>query len=56
MYVKQMNFKCHLYGVLVYNSNFSVDETPNPGFWTNITPFDVPSVAPDAEYFITITA
>lgn len=53
-----MNFKCHFNGydgTLVFNHSFTVEENVEPGFWSHITPFPVPDVAPDTVYYITIT-
>ena len=54
--IDHLNFKCHLFGALVYNEDFADLETVQPGGWTYSLPFDVPSVAPSTTYYITIEA
>ena len=49
-----INFKCHLFGALVYNEDFADVESVQPGGWTYSLPFDVPAVAPSTTYYITI--
>ena len=51
-----VNFKCHLFGALVYNEDFPDVESVDTGFWQYALPFDVPPVAPDTTYYITIEA
>ena len=51
-----LNFKCHLFGALVYNEDFADVESIQPGGWNYALPFDVPPVAPDTTYYITIEA
>mmetsp|Transcript_88033 Transcript_88033/g.121414 ORF Transcript_88033/g.121414 Transcript_88033/m.121414 type:complete len:118 (-) Transcript_88033:67-420(-) len=56
-HLQNMNFKCHLYGVLVYNQNTLIDEDMMPGFaWSTTIPFDVPSVTPHTTYNIDVAA
>lgn len=55
-YVSAMNFKCHLFGALVYNENFPYEQDVSAGGWNYALPFDVPPVAPVATYYITINA
>ena len=54
--IDHINFKCHLFGALVYNEDFADVESVQPGGWTYSLPFDVPSVAPSTTYYITIEA
>ena len=51
-----MNFSCKLFGVVVYNENFPDPEFADPGDWSYSLPFDVPSVAPTATYYVTVSA
>ena len=51
-----INFQCHLFGALVYNEDFPQVEDVSAGGWTYTLPFDVPSVAPKATYYITVNA
>ena len=32
-YVKNVTFRCKLYGIQVYRQKFKVEEHMNPGFW-----------------------
>ena len=52
--IDHINFKCHLFGALVYNEDFADPESVQPGGWTYSLPFDVPPVAPTTTYYITI--
>ena len=54
--IDHMNFKCHLFGALVYNEDFADVESVDPGSWSYSLPFDVPPVAPSTTYYITIEA
>ena len=54
--IDHMNFKCHLFGALVYNEDFADIESVDPGSWSYSLPFDVPPVAPSTTYYITIEA
>ena len=54
--IDHTNFKCHLFGALVYNENFPQVESVDAGFWSVSIPFDVPSVAPTATYYVTVSA
>ena len=51
----KLNFVCHLFGAVAYNSDFPDVETfeENAG-WSYTIPFPVPPVAPKAEYDITV--
>ena len=52
--IDHMNFKCHLFGALVYNEDFPDVESVQPGGWSYSLPFDVPPVAPSTTYYITV--
>ena len=54
--IDHINFKCHLFGALVYNEDFADVESVQPGGWSYSLPFDVPSVAPSTTYYITVSA
>ena len=54
--IDHLNFKCHLFGVLVYNEDFSDVESVDPGMWSYSLPFDVPPVAPSTTYYVTVSA
>ena len=54
--IDHMNFKCKLFGALVYNEDFPDVESVDSGFWTFSLPFDVPSVAPTTTYYVTVSA
>ena len=54
-YLDHTNFKCHLFGALVYDEDFPYDADVSAGGWSNTTPFDVPSVAPNTTYYITVS-
>ena len=54
--IDHMNFKCHLFGALVYNEDFPDVESVQPGGWSYSLPFDVPPVAPSTTYYITVSA
>ena len=54
--IDHLNFKCHLFGALVYNEDFADVESVQPGGWSYSLPFDVPSVAPSTTYYITVSA
>ena len=54
--IDHMNFKCHLFGALVYNEDFADVESVQPGGWSYSLPFDVPSVAPSTTYYVTVEA
>lgn len=51
-----MNFKCHLFGALVYNEDFDYSQDVSSGGWSYTLPFDVPSVAPATTYYITVSS
>merc|ERR1712071_659590 len=51
-----VEFKCHLFGVLVYDEKFEDPEQIFPGFWSYSLPFDVPPVAPTTTYYVTVEA
>merc|ERR1719329_1444395 len=56
-HLQNMNFKCHMFGALVYNENTLIDEDMEAGsFWTTTIPFDVPSVTPHTNYNIDVAA
>ena len=52
--IDHINFKCHLFGALVYNEDFTDVESTGPGGWSYSLPFDVPPVAPSTTYYITV--
>ena len=54
--IDHTNFKCRLFGALVYNEDFPQVESVDPGMWTVSLPFDVPTVAPQTTYFVTMSA
>ena len=54
--IDHINFKCHLFGTLVYNEDFPDVESVQPGGWSYSLPFDVPSVAPSTTYYVTVSA
>ena len=54
--IDHLNFKCHLFGVLVYNEDFADVESVEPGMWSYSLPFDVPPVAPATTYYVTVSA
>ena len=54
--IDHINFKCHLFGALVYNEDFPDLESVQPGGWSYSLPFDVPSVAPSTTYYVTVEA
>jgi len=56
VYVDHVNFQCRLFGALVYNEDFAYGQDVTAGGWTYSLPFDVPSVAPNTTYYITVDA
>ena len=54
-YLDHTNFQCHIFGALVYNEDFPYSADVLAGGWSNIIPFDVPSVAPQTTYYITVS-
>ncbi len=54
--IDHMNFKCRLFGALVYNEDFPDVESVDPGMWSYSLPFDVPAVAPTTTYYVTVSA
>ena len=54
--IDHLNFKCHLFGVLVYSEDFADVESVDPGMWSYSLPFDVPPVAPATTYYVTVSA
>ena len=54
--VKELNFRCWLFGAKVYDEKFAPSTTQlQPGtVWTATVPFDVPGVAPNTTYDIEI--
>ena len=54
--IDHLNFKCRLFGALVYNEDFPDVESVEPGSWSSTIPFDVPSVAPSTTYEVTVEA
>ena len=55
-YLDHLNFQCRLFGALVYNEDFPITSDVTAGGWTHTIPFDVPSVAPQTTYYITVNA
>ncbi len=51
-----MNFKCKIFGALVYDENFAYSQDVQSGGWTYNLPFDIPSVAPATRYYVTVSA
>ncbi len=54
--IDHINFKCRLFGVVVYDEDFPDQESVDVGMWSYSVPFDVPSVAPSTVYYITVQA
>jgi hypothetical protein len=51
-----MEFKCKLFGVLVYDENFPYQQDVSAGGWSYSLPFEVPPVAPLTTYYVTVNA
>lgn len=50
-----LNFQCKLYDALAYNEDFTDKQEIMPGQWTYALPFEIPKVAPETSYFVTIS-
>ena len=49
-----LNFKCKIYNALAYDEDFADQESLMPAQWTFALPFEIPKVAPETTYFVTI--
>lgn len=54
-HVDHTNFKCKIAGIRVYNEDFKVDADVGDR-WTYKLPFNVPLIAPSANYLVEISA
>ncbi len=54
--IDHINFQCRIFGALVFNEDFADVESVEPGSWSTKIPFDVPSVAPETTYYVTVNA
>jgi hypothetical protein len=50
-----INFRCNIFGALVYNNDFADSESIPVGSWTHTIPFDVPKTAPLTTYDVVVT-
>ena len=55
VHIDHINFKCRMFGALIYNRDIRQFESVEPGEWKVPNFFDVPKVAPPTTYVVTMS-